>query len=120
MIEIIIAMFIFLLGYIMGKRGTFYFYEDSQLYSQEGWEQYSVYDSKLKAFGVGLLGMDLTNGRISPVYRPTVRFLRSKGIIYIGAKLGDFREMGLMLAPEFPFIKIVHDDAMFRARSFDE
>lgn len=110
---------IFLLGYLLGKSGKFYFYIDGKPHSLKGSDRYMLYLPNINGLGVDLFGIDYTDGTLMPVYRPTIRFIKQDGFRVVGIRTGDFHEIVVLMSYRFPFIKVRYESVL-HARSYDE
>ena len=121
MIYIIIALaLVFIAGFLVGKSGKFYSYVDNKLYNTTGMDKYNLWMKGTGAIGVELFGIDYTQGVLTPVYRPAVRFVLNNGIVSGGFRIGDFGELNILVSYRFPFIKWIYVKDIGEARSFDE
>lgn len=121
MIYIITALIlVFIAGFLTGKSGRLYFYVNGELHTRIGEERYTLWVKELGIFGAELFGVDYTDGVLSPVYRPTVRFIRSETIWLVGLRIGDFSEVSLLLSTRHPFIRVKYEREVHYARSIDE
>lgn len=122
MTYIVIALVLsFAAGFFTGKGGRLYVYLDSELHRDNALDKYHLWLGELGALGVELFGIDYTDGVLSPVYRPTVRFIRDGRVLLIGLRVGDFDEANVLLSPRWPFIKPRYERNIHsRARSLDE
>jgi hypothetical protein len=118
---IILALLLaFTAGIIIGKSGKFHFYINGELYTEVASDKFALYVPELHGFGVDIYGVDYTEGVLSPVYRPALKWLYNDRVAGVIISTGDFHEVLIMIAPEFPFLKIKHVRDTSIARSINE
>jgi len=118
---IIIALLLaFVAGILIGKGGKFYFYVNEELFEENGSDKFILYIPELHGLGVSIHGVDYTDGELSPVYRPTVKWVFQDGVAGLDISTGDFTELLILVAPKFPFIKFRHVRDTSAARSINE
>lgn len=121
MIYLIAALvLVFIAGFFTGKAGRFYFYVDGKLYAETGAERYTLWVKELGALGAELFGVNYTDGVLTPVYRPTIRFIHNNRVWLVGVRVGDFSEASLLMSSRWPFIQVRYEQNVHDARSVDE
>jgi hypothetical protein len=116
---IIAPVLMFIAGYLLGKNGRFYLYQDGALHSNRGAERFTLYKKGVGYF-VDLFGVDVTGSVLMPVYRPVFNIMRKDGILALVVQTGDFSEVTVMVSYRFPFLKIHSESDISEARNFDE
>ena len=117
---ILAILFAFVAGILLGKSGRFHFYVNGELYTEVESDKFMLYVPELHGFAVDLYGVDYTEGILSPVYRPTLKWLYKDNIAGVIISTGNFHELLIMVALEFPFIKFKHVRDTSIARSINE
>ena len=121
MIYLITALILaFIAGFLTGKAGRFYFYVDGKLHTKDGAERYTVWVKELGSLGAELFGVDYTNGVLTPVYRPTIRFIHKNKVWLVGIRIGDFSEVSLLMSSRWPFIQTRYENHIHDVRSINE
>ena len=117
---ILIALLLtFIAGILVGKGGKFYFYVDGELFDTYGRDRF-IFHAPYTGIGLNLHGVDYTDGELSAVYRPSVKWVHQDGISAVDISTGDFQELLILVAPKFPFVKIKYLYDTSVARSIDE
>jgi hypothetical protein len=117
---ILAVVLAFIAGFMFGKCGKFYFYVGGELYTEIGSDKFILYTPELHGIGADLYGIDYTDGVLSPVYRPVLKWLYKDKIAGVIISTGDFHELLIMVSTEFPFLKIKHIRDTSIARSPNE
>ena len=111
---------VFIAGFLVGRGGRLYFYLNGELHGKIGADRYAIWDKATGALGVELFGVDYTEGVLAPVYRPTIRSIRSEHVRLIGLRVGDFSEMSMLMSSRWPFIQFRYQKDVHDTRSVDE
>lgn len=111
---------VFIAGFLVGRGGRLYFYLNGELRGNIGADRYIIWDRGVGSFGVELFGVDYTDGVLAPVYRPTIRAIRSKHVRLIGLRIGDFSEVSMLMSSRWPLIQFRYQKDVHDTRSIDE
>ncbi len=111
---------VFIAGFLVGRGGRLYFYLNGKLHGTIGADRYIIWDKSLGSLGIELFGVDYTDGVLGPVYRPTMRTIRSEHVRLIGLRVGDFSEVSLLMSPRWPFVQFRYQKDVHDIRSIDE